>query len=297
MISKPPVFYFCRQASGTVIITTIMRRSFWSLKILFASVWALIFLLSALPAIVLSASISQSFSADQAIKGSLVSLDSARRDFVEPANSSNASRLVGVAVSTQGSLLAVDPSDSKIQIATTGDTEVLVSTVAGDIKVGDQIAVSSFNGVGMKATSPGYIIGVAQSEFNEKTEGTQKQSVNDTEGNPREISTGYTRVNIAISNTNEDASVFGQLNGLQKLGRALTGHVISTPRLITAIVIAVVALCAVIALVYASIYGSIIAIGRNPLSKFAVFHTLRSVVMMILVIVFFAAFLIFFILR
>ncbi len=34
---------------------------------------------------------------------------------------------------------------------------------------------------------------------------------------------------------------------------------------------------ALITLIYASIYGSIVSIGRNPLAKYAVFRTLGSV--------------------
>src|SRR4051812_13274251 len=77
--------------------------------------------LSASSASAASANISRSYQAKTAIvTGSLVSLDTGDSNQVVSANSDNAKRLVGVAVRSGDSLLAVDASTGKVQVATSG---------------------------------------------------------------------------------------------------------------------------------------------------------------------------------
>src|SRR5665213_1163523 len=100
-----------------------------------------------------SASISKSFHSNQVIpNGSLVSFIPTKSGYVQLANTSNGSNLAGVALATNQSLLAVNPNQGTVQVATSGSVDVLVSNVNGNIVPGDYIAVSPFNGVGMKAT-------------------------------------------------------------------------------------------------------------------------------------------------
>jgi hypothetical protein len=77
----------------------------------------------------------------------------------------------------------------------------------------------------------------------------------------------------------------------------LTGHKISVLRLVISVIIAVVALTLLVSLTYAAIFGSIISIGRNPLAKNAIFHSLWSVIAMVAFIGVTAGLLIFLLLR
>lgn len=226
-----------------------------------------------------SANISHSYQASGAIAtGSIVSLDPSRSDYVVPADDNNGGRLLGVAVNGSDSLIAVGPTDGKgaIQVATTGSAATLVSTLNGDIGVGDQIGVSPFQGVGIKALPGSRVIGLAQTSFNSGTAGAVTEQVKDKSGKVSSIKVGYVQLNIAIG-TNATVLSDGNLNALQKAAKALTGRTISTTRVAVSLAVAVIALLALITLIYASIYGSIISIGRNPLAKFAVFRTLGSV--------------------
>src|SRR5438270_123785 len=72
-----------------------------------------------------------------------------------------------------------------------------------------------------------------------------------------------------------------KLNQLQRLSKSLTGRTISTFRIVASLVVAVVALAALITMIYASVMGGIISVGRNPMAKLAVFRTLTSVMGMI----------------
>lgn len=260
------------------------------------SVVGLIGLVGLTPAGASSANISHSYNATVAIQeGNLLSLDPARPDFVEPANVKNGDRLLGVAVNSNDSLIAVDASDSTIQVATSGTASVLVSTVNGDIKVGDQIAVSAFSGIGMKAASGSKVIGLAQTDFTAESPGAA-QNVTNEAGVSKEIKIGYVRLTIAIS-TNNTSTGSPQLNALQRLIKSLTGQEVSMARIILSMIIAIIALITSVVLIYGAIYGSIISIGRNPLAKHAVFRSLGGVLVMVVLTVGLAVAAIFMILR
>jgi hypothetical protein len=244
-----------------------------------------------------SANISHAYKASESIpSGSLVSVRAGKSDYVELANSRNGSKLLGLAVSSSDSLLAVDPDSGTVQVATSGTATALVSDVNGDISVGDQVSVSPFSGIGMKSLPGTRIIGVAQTAFSASTTGSSTKDVQDKSGKTQQIHVGYVRVTIGVGSSNStDGSE--QLNSLQKLIKSLTGKTISTWRIIIALIVAIIALAALIALIYASIFGSIISVGRNPLAKHAIFRTLTSVVVMACVMAAVAAATIFFLLQ
>jgi hypothetical protein len=253
-----------------------MRRG-RPVRLLLTGVGLTLLVLGLAPAGASSANISRSYKGSGSIvNGSIVSLDPQRSDYVQAANTNNGARLLGVAVASNDSLLAVDATAGNIQVATSGNASVLVSDVGGKINVGDQIGVSPFNGVGMKATAGSRVIGLAQTGFDKNTGQASLQSVTDKDGKSNQIAVGFARVTIAIGNNANDAQ-YENLNGLQRFARSVTGHTVSTTRVVISLVVVVVSLLALITLVYASIYSSIISIGRNPLAKYAVFRTLGSV--------------------
>lgn len=249
------------------------RRRF---RLMWTGVICLLAVLNLTSASASSANISHAYQASESLtNGSIVSLDADKSDYVQAADSANGARLVGVVVASNDSLLAVDPDKGKVQVATSGTATVAVSTLNGDISVGDQIAVSPFRGIGMKAAPGSHIIGLAQTGLDDTVASSSKE-VRDKNGRSHQINVGYIRLNIAIG-TDSLAGSSDQLNSLQKLAKGLTGKTVSTTRVVISLVVAVVALVALITLVYSSIYGSIISIGRNPLAKYAVFRTLGSV--------------------
>ncbi len=224
-----------------------------------------------------SANISHSYKAAKGVKdGSIVSLDPRHSDYVQAANVNNASRLLGIAVAGDDSLLAVDQTPGAVQVATSGTANGLVSTLNGDIKVGDQIGVSPFDGVGMKALTGSKVIGLAQTAFNSGSAGSTTQQVTDKGHKTRTIHVGYVRISIAIG-FNATGTSSENLTSLQKLAQSITGHTVSNTRAIISLAVVIVSLLALITLVYSSIYGSIISVGRNPLAKYTVFRTLGTV--------------------
>ena len=258
-----------------------------SLRVLLVGLFSALLLLSLSPVGASSANISKSYkSNDQIQNGSLVSLDNQQTDYVVQSNTKNGTKLLGVAVAANDSLLAVNPTDGSVQVATSGTATALVSDLNGPVKVGDQIGVSPFDGIGMKIVGTGRILGLAQTELNENTTGTQKQTVKDSSGKDTTIYVGLVRVTLGAGSTtasgnNNDSQ---QLNPFQKIAKNLVGHTVSTWRVVLSLIIIVVALISLITLTYAAIFGSIISVGRNPLGAHNVFKTLWAVLGMAILI-------------
>ena len=131
----------------------------------------------------------------------------------------------------------------------------------------------------MKSSPGDHIIGLAQTAFNSSTEGATSEQATGKNGKTSTVQVGFVRLSISVG-TDNTASDLPKLNNLQEFIKSLTGHTVSTARIIISLIIAAVAFIALVVLIYASIYGSIISIGRNPLAKYAVFRTLGSVLAM-----------------
>src|SRR5882757_8634946 len=97
-------------------------------------------------------------------KGALLSLVSSSSTTVEPANSSNATNLLGVAADKPLIELS-GSSESSTQVVVGGSTDVLVSTINGAVKAGDKITASPVSGIGMKAVEAAQVIGTAQASL------------------------------------------------------------------------------------------------------------------------------------
>lgn len=243
-----------------------------------------------------SPNLSHAYKSDQTVaNGAIVSLDADKADYVVLADADNGSRLIGVAVASEDSLLAVGAEAGKVQIATSGTATALVSTFNGDIKVGDKVGVSPFKGIGMKAPAGSSVIGLAQTDFKKDTDGSD-QTVTDRQGKTTKIHVGYVRLALAIG-TNNTGTGSSSLNPLQRLAKSATGKTVSTLRVVLSLLIAIIALLTLIALVYGAIYGSILSVGRNPLAKHAIFRTLGSVIGMVVLIAGIAALMVYFLLR
>lgn len=257
------------------------------LRVLFLGLFTALLLLSLSPVGAASANISKSYSSNENIpNGSLVSLDPKQTDYVIASNTLNASKLLGVAVAPNDSLLAVNAGSGSVQVATQGTAAALVSDMNGAIKVGDQIGVSPFDGVGMKLTGGGRVLGLAQSNFSSETSGAVKQTVKDSSGKQIDIYVGLVKVTLGSgsSTANGATTDSSNLNPLQKLAKNVVGHTVSTWRVVLSLIIIIVALVSLITLTYAAIFGSIISVGRNPLGAHNVFKTLWAVLAMAILI-------------
>jgi len=213
----------------------------------------------------------------------MVSLDANRKGYIAPTTTDNAERLLGIAVRTDHTLVAIDPGKDVVQVATTGNAEVLVSTVNGAIHQGDKVAASAFSGIGMKSTKTGsHVVGLALADFNADDSRNTTLTVKNKQGVDKRITVGYIPVSIAVGTDTAGVDEAGA-TGVQRYVQSLTGHSVSMTRILIGLVIAVITLVALMVLLYAAISGSLISIGRNPLAKTSILRGLIFVLIFALI--------------
>ena len=222
----------------------------------------------------LASSLSKSFdSVGNINNGYIVSLDSLSSNTVQVATTYNQNNIVGVAVNPSQSLLAVNPSQNTIQVATEGSAYVAVTNLNGSIKMGNQIAISPLNGVGMLAYPGSKVVGVAQETFSSNSTG-KYFTIKTKAGSKVRVKVGFIKILILVGSTNNSSSLVG---GVQNFTEALVGKSISSLKIVVSLVIASLGIVSIITIVYAAIDGTIVAIGRNPLARKNIFRVLRNV--------------------
>lgn len=234
------------------------------------------------------------YSKTSIISGSIVRLTAKSSSNITTANTAMSDNIIGVTESNNESLVAIGPSSKTVQVAISGEANTLVTTVNGNILRGKYVAVSPFGGMGMASKSGDRVIGVAEATFNSKSAGAKRQTVTNRFGQKQTLWVGRIPVNIATGVDNSDTL---ELNGLQKIAMSITGHTISTFRVIVALILIVLAFATIITIIYSSAYGSIISIGRNPLAKGAIVRSLRFAVAIAAIIAILTGVIVFFLLN
>jgi hypothetical protein len=201
--------------------------------------------------------------------------------YVAPAHSGASEQLVGV-VSTSQSDLPV--AQGQIMVQDDGTVNTLVSTYNGQIKVGDRIGLSPLEGVGQKAESKGWVVGIAQGSFDETSSGAVKTSVQDNSGQSREVLAGSIPVLIQIMNYSAGSESDGNADSqaskiipdnIQKIAEALAGKSVSTRALLISFALIIFGLIGAAVIVSSALRNGFLAISRQPLSKFAILREER----------------------
>ncbi len=222
-----------------------------------------------------ASSVAQRFDAGESgiVGGAIVSLTDKGSSSAVLATLSNRSRLVGV-VSKQASL---ELGSKTVGVVVNGAAVTLVSTFNGDVKAGDRITASPIAGVGMKATEAAMVVGTAQKDLD--LAHTEERTVTGTAGNKKTVKIGA--IPMFVTPTYYEASTDGAAktaaSQLQLFADNLAGHTVSPVRVLVAGVVILVLITGVVVLIYTSLRASVVAIGRNPLSKSAVYRSLFEV--------------------
>jgi hypothetical protein len=231
----------------------------------------------------MSAALSQGYNAKESIApGTIVSLDRAVINTVQPATQDNVEELLGVIVPSAGAVLSLSSgSESEVQVATNGLTAAAVTNLNGDIRAGDKITVSPLAGIGMKAVESTKVLGVAQADFDANTPNVASREVKDKTGQTKTAVIGQIPVLVEVSYF---VSGSGDQNTLvpsfvQDLANTVAGKHVSILRIGLAAGLLLFALLVVGLLIFGSVHSSIISIGRNPLSQKAIFRSLLSVIL------------------
>jgi uncharacterized protein (UPF0333 family) len=184
---------------------------------------------------------------------------------VERANQNNTERIVGIVTTLEESSVTLASGNSKVFVESEGEISAYVSDIAGKVKRGDLLSLSSFKGILMKATNgEGAVIGTA-------AEDSGSNNTNDP--------IHYTYLDSGKSKTTEVVKIKINLNKqllgsqtadqspLSKIGESVTGKQLSDIRVLAALTIFVLVMIAEGGIIYGAVTSAITALGRNPMAR------------------------------
>lgn len=232
---------------------------------------ALIGLLAvAIPAVAAASSQSFDILGGQPQAGMLMSLSS-NPGVIEPASDKNVKSLVGVVAPANETNF--DQQTGQTNVKTDGASNALVSTLGGDIRVGDRITASALAGVGAKTTTSAWIIGIAQGSLDKNTKGVLKSTVVDSQGTKHDVYVGSIPVLVKVTYySTASRSLAADTNTLvpsvlQRAADALAGKHVSLRALLLSFLLFVIGVIAAGIVANSAIRGGFSAIARQPLAK------------------------------
>lgn len=232
---------------------------------------------------------SQSFNVlnAQTQPGMLMSL-TANSNVAEPASDKNAAQLYGI-VSSSNTDITQQPGQVSIQ--NDGTANALVSTLDGDVRVGDKIATSSLVGVGAKAVKSGWVVGVAQASLDSTTKGAIKTMVTDSKNVKHIVYVGTIPVVAKVmyyTSPNDQAKKTTPVpSNVQSAAESIAGKKVSTVILVVSGLLMIVGVIFAGVVISTAIKNGFAAVARQPLAKRVIFRrVLQSFGMAALIMVF-----------
>lgn len=226
--------------------------------------------------------VTQGYGSDSVLqRGMIVGLKKDDLRKVEPINADQFERVHGVVVGANDSAVLLGNDSEKIYVASGGRFTVLVSDQMGDIVAGDFVTLSSVNGIGMKAGDHDpVILGKALEAFKgsdtNQLVGTAK--VKDTNGKERQIRIGRVIVDVSIGKNPLLKNDNSLPSALKRASEMIAGKSVSPVRVYLSLVVLAISAMIAGSLIYSAVRSSLIAIGRNPLSKKSIIRGLFQVV-------------------
>jgi hypothetical protein len=205
-------------------------------------------------------------------KGMLVSLTK-NPGVVEPSSDKSTTALVGVVGESPGD----GPLEAQqVAVQTEGTVDVLVSTAGGDIRVGDKIGTSSIVGFGAKLSGSGWVVGTAQKDLSDHTEGAIASSIMDSAGKKREVHVASIPVQIKVVYQTKPAPPSPTSSAvpeeIQSVADSVAGKHASTVAIILSFLLIVSGLLIAGLIVVTTVRKGIESIARQPLVK----HTITA---------------------
>ncbi|MBX4201378.1 hypothetical protein KW803_00580 [Candidatus Saccharibacteria bacterium] len=209
-------------------------------------------------------------SAESLQPGLLVALDKNSSRTVKVLPGADSDHLFGVVVDPTDAPFTLNAESSKVFVATSGSFQALISTTAGIIKPGDFVTISNLSGIAQKANSgQTRILGQAVSGF----DGTS--NVITTDGNAK-IGRIFVQINPQNNPLANNAVLVPSF--LKKASNAVAGKSVPAIRIYASLGVFVFAAIVAILVLWSGVRGSLIALGRNPLSRKAIFSGMYKVV-------------------
>lgn len=242
----------------------------------------------------------QAYEAERAIDyGTIVEHVSGDKPSVKVASQKALQNMFGVVIDPQQIPVRISSGDfqNETYVAVSGTYNVLVSTQGGAIKAGDYVTLSSLNGIAMKAgTEEASVFGRAVADFDSKSVSRGSAKIQDVNGTTVDtVQLGSIPVTIEIQrNPNEKSTKARVPEALERIGQAIAEKEVSAIRIYLSLAITAISLITALVVLYTGVRGSVISIGRNPMSKRSILRALLQIILtsfLILVIGLFAVYL------
>lgn len=249
-------------------------------KILLACITAAAALLYVVP--VVAQTVTQGYGSDSLLqRGMIVGLKKDDLRKVEPVNSDQFDRVHGVVVGANESAVLLNRENEKIYVATGGRNMVIVSDQNGDIIAGDFVTVSGVSGIGMRAgTADPIVLGKAIDSFkgsdSNQIVGTAK--IKDSKGVEKQIRIGHVTVDVSIGKNPRLKADDSLPEVLRRASEYIAGKTVSATRVYISLALLIISSIVAGSLIYSAIRSSLIAVGRNPLSKKSIMRSLFQVI-------------------
>lgn len=197
--------------------------------------------------------------------GMLVSLTK-NTEVVEPSSDKNVSTLLGVVGSAQTDF---DVKKDQVSVQTDGIVDTIVTTVAGDIRVGDHIGPSSIVGLGAKVNESGWSVGIAQQSLDAHTKSAVKSTVTDSLGVKHEVyvTTIPVSVHVAYFNAKQQPVKQAIPNRIQSLADSIAGKRVSQVAIVLGFLLLLAGFAIAGIIVNAAVKNGIQSIARQPLAR------------------------------
>ncbi len=231
-------------------------------------------------------SVTQGYGSDEILqRGMIVGFDDEDPSKVQSINVDQLDKILGVVVDPNDSPITLSEQEEKAFVATVGRYDVLVSDQNGPIEPNAYVTVSSLNGIGMLATyEESEILGRAIDGFDGTGTVISEATLTDSDGNTRNVKIGRIQVDVGIAKNPLAKSAAVTPEWLGKIGQAIAGKSLSPARIYISAAVFLIGAFIAGAILYAGIRSSIIAIGRNPLSKKSILRGLLQVIFTSLIV-------------
>lgn len=227
--------------------------------------------------------VTQGYTSDILLqRGMIVGLNKDDPRKVEAINNTDEDRVHGIVVNSSESAVLLGREEDKVFVATSGGPfPTLVSSQNGAIKKGEYVALSSISGIGMRAgESEPIILGKATEDFNtdDKDKIISTATVTDNNKNQQSLVIGLINVDISIGKNPLLKSNNDLPDALRRASEAIAGKPVSPARVYLSVLVLLISAGITGSLIYSAVRSSVIAIGRNPLSKKSIIRGLFQVV-------------------
>lgn len=292
-----------------------MKNIIQKFRIVVVAAWALL-LLGAVPVTVYAAETDADKAKEDAVVtatpvpyssdanlpiGTIVQPDPKNANKVIIADIENLDKMFGAVVTPESLPITITGAGTgQTYVSTSGKWKVLVTDEGGTIKAGDNVTLSNLKGTAMKSnTDQKIIFGKALNSFDGKTNVISKTSLKYDDGKEaKTVSIGMIQVAIDIRANPDVHSTKTKLPPqLERLGEQIAEKELSPFRIYLCIAIVIIAIVVATVVLYSGIRSSILAIGRNPLSKKTIFKGLLQIIFLALIILIIGLFTVYLLLK